>query len=143
VWAASGEIDIFEAVNEMKEVQTTVHYGGEWPDNRAWTSSTQVDASQWTVVTLVWEKDRLTWYMNGKKVHEAWSGQGSRDGWYTSSTRSGKMSTAPFDQNFHIILNLATGGGLTGNVDRQTVLDTLRAKPRTMHVDWVRVHGRR
>lgn len=144
IWAASGEIDLFESVNDMKEVSTTVHYGGPWPENRSWSSSARVDASQWNEMTILWEKDRIQWYMNGNKVHEAWSGQGSRDGWYSSSNKARGKLTAPFDQNFHILLNLACGGGLTGNVDRGTVLSTLRERgPRTMQVDYVRVYGMR
>ena len=140
-WASSGEIDIFEAVNDMKEAISTVHYGGAWPDNRSWGTKSRMDGTKWNEMTILWEKDRISWYLNGNKVHEVWSGMGTRDGWYSSSALG--KSLAPFDQSFYVLLNLACGGGLTGNVDRNAVLRTLRSRPRTMHVDYVRVYGQR
>lgn len=32
-WAASGEIDVAEAANDMTSVQGTIHYGGLYPQN--------------------------------------------------------------------------------------------------------------
>lgn len=42
---------------------------------------------------------------------------------------------APFDRNFHIILNLAIGGGWPGNPTSATPF------PQQMVVDWVRVYS--
>jgi hypothetical protein len=38
-------------------------------------------------------------------------------------------------------VNVAVGGAVTGNVDLQRSLQTLQEKPRTMHIDYIRVYG--
>lgn len=139
-WSSSGELDIWESVNMQTDVVTTVHYGGAWPLNKSWGTTSPVDGTQWNVMTILWEKDNISWYLNAKKVHEVWSRSGTRDGWFSETTQ---RSRPPFDRPFHVLLNLACGGSLTGNVDRRTVLNTLRSKPRSMHVDYIRIHGRR
>jgi beta-glucanase (GH16 family) len=139
-WASSGEIDVWESVNNMREVYTTIHYGAPWPDNRSWGNKARMNPSRWNVMTLMWTKDKIEWYLNGMKVHHVWSGQGSRDGWYSTGTRASNSVSAPFGENFHLLLNLATGGSLTGNLDKRTVLKTLR-KPKTMHIDYIRIYG--
>ena len=81
----------------------------------------------------------MEWYLNQKKMHEALYGKGTSDGWFTNSREAGKNS--PFDSPFHILVNVAVGGALTGNVDLQRYLQTLQEKPRTMHIDYIRVYG--
>lgn len=139
-WSSSGEIDIWESVNTMSDVIATAHYGGQWPGNRAWGASAKIDGTQWNVMSVLWEKDKISWYLNNEKIHEIWSASETREGWYSENTQ---RSRAPFDRPFHVLINLACGGSLTGNVDRRTVVDTLRAKSRSMHVDYVRIYGRR
>jgi beta-glucanase (GH16 family) len=51
-------------------------------------------------------------------------------------TRTGAFP-APFDQRFHLILNLAVGGNWPGNPDATTVF------PQTMTVDYVRVYRKK
>jgi hypothetical protein len=46
----------------------------------------------------------------------------------------GAASPAPFDQQFHLILNIAVGGKLSGNPDHTTVF------PQQLLVDYVRVY---
>lgn len=139
-WSSSGEVDIWESVNMQTDVIATAHYGGEWPQNKAWGTSSKVDGTQWNVMSVLWEREKISWYLNNEKIHEIWSASGTRQGWYSETTQ---RSRAPFDRPFHVLINLACGGSLTGNVDRRTVLDTLRAKSRSMHVDYVRIYGRR
>ena len=51
------------------------------------------------------------------------------------NTRSTVLpSTYPFDQRFHLILNVAVGGNLPGNPDATTIF------PQQMEVDYVRVY---
>lgn len=61
---------------------------------------------------------------------------GSTNGWYSANT--GGYQTwgpcAPFDRPFHIILNVAIGGGWPGNPTAATVF------PQSMLVDYVRVY---
>lgn len=53
--------------------------------------------------------------------------------WHTQSA----AYPAPFDQRFHLLLNVAVGGNWPGDPDDTTVF------PQTMEVDYVRVYQRR
>jgi beta-glucanase (GH16 family) len=114
----------------------TLHFGGEWPANRQ--SGTEFAfppvldggfhtyAVVWSAVRMVWTVDGLVFAERGA---EAWS--------TTGSTARG----APFDQPFHLILNLAIGGRLPeGRGVGGVALD---GYPKRMEVDWVRVWQRR
>ena len=48
----------------------------------------------------------------------------------------GGVGSAPFDQPFHLVLNLAVGGGWPGPPDDKTVF------PQRLTIDWVRVYQR-
>ena len=50
--------------------------------------------------------------------------------WYST----GHEYPAPFDQRFHILLNVAVGGNWPGNPDSSTVF------PQKMIIDYVRVY---
>nr|WP_239421338.1 glycoside hydrolase family 16 protein [Saliniradius amylolyticus] len=152
-WAASGEIDIMEAVNlgtpsdrsgaERGETQRRVfgslHFGGEWPDNTHLTNAyvfesavTPVDA--FNVYAIEWEQDEIRWYVND--THYATIGA---DQWYSGGkTPQSLAATAPFDQPFHLILNLAIGGKWPEEKN-QTGVDAT-GFPKTMWVDYVRVY---
>ena len=60
---------------------------------------------------------------------------GSTNGWYTTNPGGSQVwgNCAPFDQEFHVILNLAIGGGWPGNPTPATQF------PQSMMVDYVRV----
>ena len=72
VWAASGEIDVMEARGRLTNtVCGTIHYGGTWPNNTYTTedfyfSDGKTFDSDYHVYSLVWEQDKLKWYVDGK-----------------------------------------------------------------------------
>ncbi|MEL6877589.1 MAG: glycoside hydrolase family 16 protein [Pseudomonadota bacterium] len=141
-WASSGEIDIMEAVNlgtpcdECPEgvestILGTLHFGGFWPENSL--DSSEMYAPEvldgFNTFGIIWAPGRIEWTLNGKvfarKDADAWWSVGSDE------------REAPFDQRFHLILNLAIGGGLPerrglGGVDE-------RGFPKNLEIDWVRV----
>ena len=143
VWASSGEIDIFEAANEMNSVAGTIHFGQPWPGNHY--ISNRLHSFQpvdtWHIVSLIWRRDQMEWFMDGEKFGEARSAGGNpfQGGWYSSGEGAG--SNAPFDVPFHLLVNLAVGGGFTGGVSPETAAETLQ-EPKSMNVDWIRVYGR-
>eukprot|EP00889_Picochlorum_renovo_P000837 jgi/Picre1/27867/NNA_000831.t1 len=141
VWnlAQSGEIDIFEAVNNMEEALGTIHYGGSWPENLSWGSKVSITPKQWSKISLIWRKDSIEWYLNSNLFHRVHSGRGTRNGWFSSSRKAATYS--PFDEKFHLLLNVAVGGGLTGNVPMERALSTLESSSKTMHIDYIRVYG--
>jgi beta-glucanase (GH16 family) len=54
----------------------------------------------------------------------------------TSWHTQGHDFPAPFDKQFHLILNVAVGGGWPGSPDATTIF------PQRMEVDWIRVFER-
>ena len=131
-WAASGEIDIAEAqIRDFpKQIIQSIHYGGVWPDNLSTTwyhsqgsGPNTVDFSQaFHVYAIQWEANQIRWYVDGVNTF-------STSSW--SST--GGPYPAPFDQLFHILLNVAVGGAAP-TPGQGTVL------PQEMLVDYVRVY---
>ncbi len=129
-WASSGEIDIMEFKGQEPDVVWgTLHYGSQWPGNKHTGDTYKLDKGNFTddfhIFTLEWEEGEIRWYVDGKltQTQTKWESNG------------GKFP-APFDQEFHILLNLAIGGGFLGNPDGTTKF------PREMLVDYVRVYQR-
>lgn len=129
-WAGSGEIDIMELVgHKPAEAFGTLHHGGPSPRNR-YTGKTFVlpkgDFSEdFHVFALEWEPGVFRWYVDG--VHYQ-----TQTEWKTE----GAPYPAPFDQRFHLLLNVAVGGNLPRNPDESSVF------PQEMTVDYVRVYSR-
>ncbi|MBB6425064.1 family 16 glycosylhydrolase [Sphingopyxis sp. JAI128] len=141
-WAASGEIDILEAVNLgvrcdecvggiENRILGTLHFGGQWPANKHKGDETALPAplDGFHVFGIVWEKGKIVWTVDGKpyatRVASEWSTSGSGD------------PAAPFDRPFHLILNLAIGGGLAEGRGTKGVDES--GYPKNMEIDWVRV----
>jgi beta-glucanase (GH16 family) len=130
-WAASGEIDIMEAINlgasGGNTVHGTLHYGGAWPNNVSSGSGYEVatDATaDFHVYALEWDASEMRWYVDDVLY-------AMQNNWSTA----GVLFPAPFDERFYILLNVAVGGNWPGAPDAATVF------PVTMEVDWVRVYS--
>jgi beta-glucanase (GH16 family) len=129
-WAASGEIDMMEAVNLKaaggNNIYGSIQYGGAWPNNAhttvAMAPSTSV-ADNYHVYAVEWEPTQMRWYVD----NVLYSTQTS---WWSS----GGAFPAPFDKRFHLLFNVAVGGSWPGNPDGTTVF------PQQMLVDYVRVY---
>ena len=127
-WAASGEIDIMELLGQDPvRVYGTLHYGGEWPNNTQSGNSYVLTNGSFTstfhVFTLEWEENKFRWYVDGILYQ-------TQSSWYSANGDY----PAPFDQRFHLLLNVAVGGNWPGNPDNTTTL------PQSMIVDYVRVY---
>lgn len=129
-WASSGEIDIMEFKGqEPNIVWGTLHYGKQWPNNKHTSGQLKLPKGNFTddfhVHTLEWEEGVMRWYADGElyQTQKEWSSGG------------GKFP-APFDQRFHLLLNLAIGGGFVGDPNADTPF------PRVYLVDYVRVYQR-
>ena len=127
-WAASGEIDIMEYIgSEPDKVFGTIHYGAPFPGNVF--SGTDVFLPSGTfnddfhTFAIEWEFGEIRWYLDGVQF-------ASRDSWFST----GGPFPAPFDVDFHLLLNLAVGGNLPGPPDATTVF------PQEYIIDYVRVY---
>lgn len=133
-WAASGEVDVMEAKGRIPGMTSgALHFGGQWPADRYVSGeyafpSGQTFNSDYHVYSVVWEKDNLKWYVDGKCFLKV-----TRDQWYSSGAPDNK--DAPFDQPFYVIMNLAIGGSFDGGLTPGA-----GDIPATMQVDYVRVY---
>lgn len=126
-WPKSGEIDIMEYVGFDKgNVHANVHHTSTNPDKRSEgqgaTKSVYMPYSFYHTYALIWTEDKMEFQVNGNT--------------YMTYKNEGKGHiTWPFDQRFHLILNVAVGGTWGG---QQGIDDTIF--PQQMLVDYVRVY---
>lgn len=130
-WASSGEIDIMEFKGqEPHQVWGTLHYGRQWPDNKHTGTQYQLKngnfCDDFHEFALEWEEGKIRWYVDGTMYQEQ-----------TKWDSSGGAFPAPFNHPFHIVLNMAVGGGFVGNPDGQTKF------PSQFLVDYVRVYQKK
>jgi beta-glucanase (GH16 family) len=139
-WPLSGEIDVMEAANMAEHVAGTVHFGQAWPQN-AYLSGRRGLGPGFHVYAVEWEREEIRWYADGALYHSARPAAvaAGGNGWFSAGAAS---RTAPFDQPFHIILNLAAGGGFTGSPPAESVAASMAKQRKRMVVDYVRVSGR-
>lgn len=129
-WPRSGEIDLMELVGHLPgQVHGTLHYSG--PDGHHRYRGTNFALPQgkfadgFHVFRTDWEPGVIRWYVDGQNYQ-------TKTNW---PSKVGAMPK-PFDQRFHLLLNLAVGGGWPGKPDATTKF------PQEFVVDWVRVYQR-
>ena len=127
-WPRSGEIDIMELLgHKPAEVHGTLHYGddqkGHGQQGKSFSLSQGTFASEFHVFRLDWDPTQMIWYVDDQRFQVLTNWHTARPGF-----------PAPFDQRFHLILNLAVGGNWPGAPDAQTRF------PGAMEVDYVRVY---
>ncbi len=127
-WAASGEIDVVEYIgSDPNRIFGTIHYGASFPGNVF--SSTDVFLpsgnfnDDFHVFAMEWEFGEIRWYLDGVQY-------AVRDNWFST----GGPFPAPFDVDFHLLLNMAVGGNLPGPPDASSVF------PQEFVIDYVRVY---
>lgn len=123
-WPKSGELDIMEHVgNNFGTVLSTVH-----TQNNNWTNGGHLSASLllpdvdtvFHVYSLEWTPDSLRFTYDSTKCYSYANPQTDWKDW-------------PFDQQFHVILNVAIGGGMGGAITESNW-------PDSMTVDYVRIY---
>ncbi|MCX6182767.1 MAG: glycoside hydrolase family 16 protein [Bacteroidetes bacterium] len=125
-WPQSGEIDIMESIgHQPKTCYGTIHFGQPWPNNSYKGEHTDVAegdlSTAFHVYSVEWEPKEIRWYLDGVLYS-------------TKKTTDTDPHRWPFDQTFHMILNLAIGGQWPGPPDESTTF------PKYMFVDYVRVY---
>lgn len=132
-WPTSGEIDIVEAVNLPATGPGTIygalHFGDSCPENKSAVFGFKPGlnfSDEFQLYAVEWAPGEIRWYVNDLlyAVQTDWESIGG-------------AFPAPFDQRFHLLLNVAVGGNWPGEPDAGTVF------PQQMRVDYVRVLRRR
>ncbi|MEM9382708.1 MAG: family 16 glycosylhydrolase [Planctomycetota bacterium] len=128
VWAASGEMDVVEMVGQTpNRIFGTLHFGGTFPANTqsggAYTLPSGTFADGFHRYAMEWDETEIRWYVDDVLYS-------TKTSWWSS----GGPYPAPFDQRFHLLLNLAVGGNLPGAPNGSTSF------PQSLEVDWVRVY---
>ncbi len=126
-WPNSGEIDIMEHVGyDMNRVHGTVHTRAYyWVNGEQRKSSVEAKnvSEEFHVYSMEWSPERIDVYFNGA-LYFTYMNQGEGwEGW-------------PYDHPFHLILNIAVGGGW-GSAGGPT---DVSAFPTKMEVDYVRIY---
>jgi beta-glucanase (GH16 family) len=125
-WPKSGEIDIMEFVGYMPDsVFGTVHTGSF--NHMIGTQKTgrialKDLANAFHVYAIEWTADKISFLIDGKSYFQFENNKSGSGAW-------------PFDQEFHLILNVAVGGNWGGKFG---VDDSIF--PQTMEIDYVRVY---
>ena len=124
-WPDAGEIDIMEhSANQLNYVFGTIHTGAyNHIQNTQQGGGKVFDdvVNTFHTYALEWYPDHLDWYYDDELV-------------FTFNNEYKTYAEWPFDVPHHIILNLAIGGGLGGEIDHNGEW------PQQMMVDYVRVY---
>lgn len=119
-WPHCGEIDIMEQTGwDKNTVLGTCHWWDNSGNHKAdygTTTSVSNVSSEWHIYKLEWTEQNITISVDD-------------DSFYTMNTNSGM----PFNQNFFMILNIAMGGNLGGDIDSGFTEST-------MEIDYIRVY---
>ena len=125
-WPESGEIDIMEHVGyDPGRVHGSIHtgsYNHKINTQRGGSKLLDKISSKFYVYAIEWYEDRIDFLINDAK--------------YFSFQNDGKndFNTWPFNQRFHLLINIAVGGDWPGSPDETTKF------PTEMEVEYVRVY---
>ena len=125
-WPKSGEIDIMEYVGYLPDsVYASVHTGAY--NHAIGTNKTngvlRKDLSDtFHVYAIEWTADKINFFIDEELYHTFDNDKNGSDAW-------------PFDQEFHLLLNIAVGGNWGGKMGiDETVF------PQRLEIDYVRVY---
>ena len=138
-WPNSGEIDIMENGSGNPSIGGAIHYLS--PQSNAHTYQTSwipnaelpvaPSPGEFNVYRIDWHQDEIRWYFNDQPYWTA-----PKASWRGGPHAVGTSDNAPFDQDFHIVLNLALGGSIGGAIDNSQ----FPAGGHKMLVDYVKVY---
>lgn len=130
-WPRCGEIDIMEVLGHYTTTNYgTIHFGIPHKQSQGiYTLENGSFSDEFHVFALKWERDRLSWYVDGNLMF-------TETDWYCARKETGAIPyPAPFNHPFYIILNLAVGGNWPGDPDENTNFEK-----EALIVDYVKVY---
>lgn len=127
-WPRDGEIDIMEMVgHEPNKVHGTVHYQdlnndrNHGLDGSDYALQEGIFADDFHIFSILWKINEIQFFVDGNP--------------YFSITQSALAPHYyPFNNSFHLLMNVAVGGNWPGNPDGTTQF------PQSLIVDYVRVY---
>jgi len=123
-WPQTGEIDFMEYVSRLpNEVYGTIH-GPGYSGGQSFGDRITVEGGvpgAFRTTSVVWEPDRITWYLDGQQYHQASPADVAPNEWV-------------FNHPFFLLLNMAIGGNFGGAIDPGLEF------PRETKIDYVRVY---
>lgn len=129
-WPSSGEIDILEARGRIKDMTSSaLHYGGS---SDIMQTSTHIfrdeDFTSYHIYALEWEDECIAFYVDEDLVLKINKGK-----WFSQSDM--ENLSAPFDEEFYIILNLAVGGHFDNYILPENNFESAK-----MLIDYIRIY---
>lgn len=143
-------------------VHGTLHYGQEWPNNESSGTSyllpdNQNPADDFHTYAIEWQEGEIRWYVDDylyqtQKMSEVRTNSKGESvglihrGWFAeyydiiSGELETQWNTAPFDQDFYLILNLAVGGNWPSNVNDTGIDASAFAEGQVYEIDYVKVY---
>lgn len=125
LWPADGEIDIMEHVGyNQGTVYGTIHtekYNHRKGTQQSDSIKVEDAHSAFHTYAIEWTPEHIKWFVDGENYHTFNRNNEQKEGW-------------PFDEPFHLILNLAVGGDWGG---KYGVDDSIW--PQRLEIDYVRV----
>lgn len=125
-WPNSGELDIMENVgHDPNNIHCNIHteaYNHKNNTNKGNTVTTTAPSQNWHIYSMEWDEDKVIFFLDGEQVFRFDNEHKTYKEW-------------PYDKRFHLLLNIAVGGGWGGE---QGIDDDIF--PQRMLVDYVRVY---
>lgn len=137
-WPSSGEIDIMEARGRINNFTSSALHYGALTSPSTYQTKTHVlrddTISSYHVYALEWSMYTMNWYVDDDLFFTIDNSEGVRGQKWFSMADPDSL-TAPFDYEFHILLNMAVGGHFDNFVEPPETFDYAEMK-----VDYVRIY---
>ncbi len=135
-WPHSGEIDILEARGRLPgESTSALHYsdlaGNHQYQTSTYTFPTGRTIADYNTYAVEWDANSVKFMVNGSTYYEV------TNNIYTTQAAPDNIS-APFDQEFHILINFAIGGHFDGYRLPEESFNSAELK-----VDYVRIYKKK
>jgi len=151
-----------EEGNVESNVHGTLHYGRDWPNNASSGKAYELPegsnpADSFHTYAIEWQEGEIRWYVDGElyqtqrdsQVRYNSKGEAiglNHQGWFTEyyDQSTGELTVdygpAPFDQQFHLIMNLAVGGDWPENTNNLGIDESAFADGQTLEIDYINVY---
>ncbi|MDJ1495778.1 glycoside hydrolase family 16 protein [Cytophagaceae bacterium DM2B3-1] len=129
-WPDDGELDIMEHVGyDQGVIHANIHtkaYNHTIGTNKGNQLSVSDVSSAFHVYSMEWDEEKITFFIDDKSYFTF------------TNDKQNNSATWPYNQKFHLLLNIAIGGDWGGKEGVDTSIF-----PQTMEVDYVRVYQKK